>query len=159
MSTEALDVLKYYFTEAIPFNRHLGLMVDELRPGHAVMSIAMKPAYIGDLLKGILHGGIISTLVDVTGGLTAFSVLDWPRETSVNTIDMRVDYVRMGKGERFTCRGEIIRKGNRIVVTRTEVKDDQGHIIGLGTATYNIFSNPESIPPEIQAVMGKLWHT
>ena len=145
-----LDMLRRFFTDLIPFNKHLGLELDDLSKGRAVISVRMRPEFIGDPLKRILHGGVISTMIDVTGGLTAFSVLDWPRETSLNTIDMRVDYVRMGKGERFICEGNIIRKGNRIAVSRADLKDEEGRVIALGTATYNIFSNPDAVPEQVR---------
>lgn len=139
-----LELLKALFLEQIPFNKHLGLEVDRLDYGQAVVALRMQPHFIGDPVKKILHGGVISTLVDVTGGLTAFSVLEWPRESSINTIDLRVDYVRMGRGERFTCEGYTIRKGNRIVVVRCDLKGDDGKIVALGTASYNIFAGGEA---------------
>jgi uncharacterized protein (TIGR00369 family) len=145
-----LELIRQFFVSAIPFHAHLGLKLEHIERGKAVTSIEMRPEFIGDPLKKILHGGVIATLLDVTGGITSFSTLDWPRETSLNTIDMRVDYVRMGKGERFTCEGHIIRRGNRIVVCRSDLKDDRGQIVALGTATYNIFSNPEELPKTVR---------
>ena len=138
-------LLTQVFADAIPFNKFLGLRLDSIDEGKAIISVDMRPEFVGDPVKKILHGGVISTLIDVTGGLTAFTMLDWPRETSLNTIDMRVDYVRMGKGERFHCEGSVIRKGNRIIVTRTELKNDQNTLIALGMATYHIFTTPEQV--------------
>jgi uncharacterized protein (TIGR00369 family) len=116
-------------------------VVDEIEPGRAVVSLPFRPEFVGDVSKGIVHGGVISTLIDATGGATAFSVLDVERgETSLNTVDMRVDYLRMGRGERFIATGTVIRKGNRICVTRIEVTNDEGVMVALGTAAYTIFS-------------------
>ena len=151
-----LDVVRHFFAEAIPFNKYLGLELEFLDHGHAIIAVAMRPEFVGDPVKQIVHGGLLSTLIDVTGGLTAFSTLIWPRETSLNTIDMRVDYIKMGKGARFTCEGTVVRKGNRIIVTRTDVKDDQGNLIALGTATYNIFSSSKDIPDAIREMAAKL---
>ncbi len=132
-----------FFTEEIPFNKFLNLEVEHLEAGRAIFALEKRPEFIGDPFSKALHGGVISTLIDVTGGLTAFSVLNWPRETAVNTVDMRVDYVRRGIATRFTCEGTIIRKGNRIVVTRCDLRDEEGKIIALGTATYNIFTDSQ----------------
>lgn len=152
-----LDMLKKFFADVIPFNKYVGLHLETLERGRAVIAVDMRPEFIGDPLKKILHGGVISTMIDVTGGLTGFSMLDWPRETSLNTIDMRVDYVRMGKGERFLCEGSIIRKGNRIVVTRSDLRNEKGDLIALGTATYNIFSNPEDLPKGVREAAEHMW--
>lgn len=128
------------FNEGIPFNRFLGLRLVELSEGRAVVEVPFREEYIGDVPKHIVHGGVISTLIDVTGGATAFSVLEFPRETSLNTVDMRVDYVRMGRGEKFVATGQVLRKGNRICVTRVEVVNDEGTLVAHGTAAYSIFS-------------------
>lgn len=144
MREKYLEELRRFFLEAVPFNAFLGLEVDHLEEGCAIIGLKMRPEFIGDPVKKILHGGVISTLIDVTGGLTALSVLEFPKETSINTIDLRVDYVRMGKGERFTCEGHIIRKGHRIIVTRMDLKNEEGTLLALGTAAYNIFTSKGS---------------
>lgn len=73
----------------------------------------------------ILHGGVVSSLIDTTGGLTAFSVLDFPIELTVNTVDMRVDYLRPARGKRFISKGKVIRKGKCICVTVIKVTNDE----------------------------------
>lgn len=140
MNQKTLDQVRCFFEEGIPFNKFLGLTVRELEPGRAVVSIPFRPEYVGDSKKGIVHGGIISTLIDLTGGATAFTVLEPPRETSLNTIDMRVDYMRMGRGKEFIATGSVLRKGNRICVVRIEVVNDEDMLIAHGTAAYNIFT-------------------
>ncbi len=140
ISEEVLDGVRKFFNAGIPFNRFLGLELTEIEVGHAVCEIEFKEDYVGDFKKKIVHGGIISTLIDVTGGATAFSTLEPPKEVSVNTIDMRVDYVRMGRGKKFIATGNVVRKGNRICVTRMEVVNDEGLLIAHGTAAYTIFT-------------------
>jgi uncharacterized protein (TIGR00369 family) len=139
-----LEMVRGFF-DALPFNRHLSLELAELVPGRAVVEVPFRPEFVGDIYKNMLHGGVVSTLIDVTGGFTAFSVLDYPREISLNTVDMRVDYVRPGRGERFIATGSVIRKGNRICVTRIEVDSDDGTLIAHGTAAYSIFA-PDPTP-------------
>jgi uncharacterized protein (TIGR00369 family) len=132
--------MRQMFDRLIPFNRHLGLELVELSVGRAVLRIPFRKEYLGDVGKGSVHGGILSTLIDTAGGATASSVLDFGREGGVNTVDMRVDYVRPGRGKGFVATGTAIRKGKRIVVTRVEVHNDEGTLIAIGTATYSIFA-------------------
>jgi uncharacterized protein (TIGR00369 family) len=54
------------------------------------------------------------------------------------TIDMRVDYLRPGRGELFTATARIIRHGNKVAVTRMELRNETGEQIALGTATYAV---------------------
>ena len=53
-------------------------------------------------------------------------------------IDMRIDYIRPGKGSHFLATGHILRLGNKVAVTRTEFINDEGILIAVGTSTYMV---------------------
>ena len=57
--------------ENLPFNRHLGLSVDHLNLDEAGFNFIMKKELIGNTVHGTLHGGVISAVLDATGGMTA----------------------------------------------------------------------------------------
>ena len=111
----------------------------------------MKDDLIGNFLQGILHGGAISTALDVTGGAMAM-VAAWRRLkehkvpaaerpktlAKLGTIDMRVDFLRPGRGEIFTGTGTVIRAGNRVSVCRMELHNELGTHIAFGTGTYMV---------------------
>jgi uncharacterized protein (TIGR00369 family) len=119
------------FAEKIPFNKVLGLEL------------------VGNFMRGNLHGGVISSVIDVCGGLTAFLGLqrklrDEPIEerlqrfARIGTIDMRVDYLRPGLGQWFEAKGTILRTGNKVAVTRMELHNDGGELIAIGTGAYTV---------------------
>jgi uncharacterized protein (TIGR00369 family) len=54
----------------------------------------------------------------------------------MGTIDMRVDYLRPGRGERFIATSRLLRAGNKVSVARVELHNDQGVYIATATATY-----------------------
>ena len=56
----------------------------------------------------------------------------------IGTIDLRVDYLRAGRGKYFLTRGSILRIGNKVAVVRTEFKNDDSVLIAAGTGTYLI---------------------
>jgi uncharacterized protein (TIGR00369 family) len=131
----------------LPFNRHLGLKVDFLDIERAGFRFNMKNELIGNTVHGILHGGVISTVLDTTGGMTATaSALERMRNHSedeivkwiarVGTIDMRVDYLRPGRGSRFHSTGTVMRTGRKVAVTRMELKNQENKLIAVGTGTY-----------------------
>ena len=135
------------FAERIPFNRVIGLHVESIEAERASMRFMMRDDLVGNYERGILHGGVIATVLDVTGGLVAFvSVIkrlgDTPMEEAMErfsrmgTIDMRVDYLRPGAGEYFISSAILLRSGNRIAVTRSELHNDEGELIASGTGTY-----------------------
>ena len=131
----------------LPFNRHLGLKVAFLDIDRAGYSFTMKDELIGNTVHGILHGGVISAVLDTTGGLTATAsalqrmkghtraaITDWIAR--VGTIDMRVDYLRPGKGTKFYSSGTVMRTGRKVAVTRMELKNQEDLLIAVGTGTY-----------------------
>ena len=137
------------FAEKIPFNKVLGLDVVSLADESPLLRFAMRPELVGNYMRGNLHGGVISSVIDVCGGLTAFLGLqrklrDEPIEerlqrfARIGTIDMRVDYLRPGHGEWFEAKGTILRTGNKVAVTRMELHNDGGDLIAIGTGAYTV---------------------
>ncbi len=144
---EKLDHLREMYEKLIPFDRLLGIEIDTLTPTDVKVRIDMREELIGNFIRGMLHGGVISSVLDLTGGLIASVELVKhlenvePDEVArrvarVGTIDLRVDYLRAGKGIYFTASGTVLRKGNKVAVIRTELCNDQDLLIAAGTGTY-----------------------
>jgi len=56
----------------------------------------------------------------------------------VNTIDLRVDYLRPGIGSNFEVKGRLLRTGNKVAVARMELLNDEQNLIAVGTGSYLI---------------------
>jgi uncharacterized protein (TIGR00369 family) len=149
LTEDMIKLITKVLEEKVPFNRVIGMKLEHMEPGHSQISFKMKDELIGNYVHGILHGGVISATLDVTGGLTAFlGVLDTMKEKTfeesakrfakIGTIDLRVDYLRPGKGKLFTASGSVLRTGNRVAVTRMELHNEEDLLIALGTGTYII---------------------
>jgi uncharacterized protein (TIGR00369 family) len=151
MTHAALELIRSYYLELLPFNKVLGIDIDLLDydTGDASVCFPMKPDLIGNSAAGILHGGVTAAVIDLTGGLSALiscarlhetdsSERLYKRLTASATIDMRVDYLRPGKGRDFVCKSHIIRAGSRIVVARIDLFNDRQRAIATGTGTYLI---------------------
>lgn len=142
-------LIKDIFENKLPFNRVLGIEVLSLEGGTPQLGIKMRDALVGNYMRGSLHGGVISAVIDVTGGLAAFLSLqqkigDEPLELKIErfgklgTIDLRIDYLRPGLGRRFISIGHVLRTGNKVAVTRIELKNDAEQLIAVGTGAYVI---------------------
>jgi len=57
--------------ERIPFNLVLGIELDEISAERVIMHLSMKDELVGNFVHGILHGGVIASLLDVAGGAMA----------------------------------------------------------------------------------------
>ena len=135
------------FFKRIPFNQLLGITIDSLNEEQVVMHLPMKPELIGNFLHGILHGGVISSLLDVCGGAMALvgafaNHRHLPNDermsklSKLGTIDLRIDYLRPGRGEVFIATATPLRAGNKVAVIRMELHNEAGILVAVGTGTY-----------------------
>ena len=142
----ALELLKP-IADGIPFNRVIGVTLESMTATGAEMVVSHREELTNNPLSGILHGGVISSILDVVGGLSALSALVFDRELDTldsiletfmkfGTVDLRVDYLRPGLGERFAAFGTVMRSGRRIAVTRMEFHNQDGTLLATGTGTY-----------------------
>ena len=130
--------------ETIPFNRVLGLRVESFDSKAPRLRFDMRPELVGNPARQILHGGVISATLDVTGGyaimLRLYEESKEPHKTFPNmgTIDLRVEYLRPGRGKHFISTGRIVRKGSRIAVVHMDLENDEGALIATGSGAYAV---------------------
>lgn len=146
---ELLAIIRESFFERMPFNRILGIELLSLHHDQPELRFDMRPELVGNYIRNILHGGVISSVLDVIGGLVAFLGVQqklkgkpvaevMERFSRIGTIDLRIDYLRPGTGEWFLARGFPLRTGNKVAVTRMELFNDQHALIAVGTAAYTV---------------------
>jgi uncharacterized protein (TIGR00369 family) len=146
---ELLAMIHDVFANRIPFNKVLGLDIVSLEADKPILRFDMRPELVGNFFHGILHGGVTSAVLDVTGGIVAFLGLQkklvdatmeerLERFSKIGTIDLRIDYLRPGKGSSFTATGFSLRTGNKVAVARMELHNDSGEMIAVGTGAYLI---------------------
>ena len=132
------------FEQIIPFNRLLGLRIDSLDPKAPRMRFDMRPELVGNPVRQILHGGVISATLDVMGGLAiALASIAAKAEEApvrhfpnIGTIDLRVDYLRPGRGQYFVATGRVVRLGGRVAVAHMELVNDTDEQIATGSGAY-----------------------
>ncbi len=129
-----------FVEQGIPFNRLLGLRVTELSRGRAVCEVPFRRELIGDIFRPAIHGGVVSTLIDATGGVAGFSMIDVVDR--ISTVDMRVDYLRPGLEDTVVADAEVVRMGNRVCVVHVVVhQGDRTKPIADGRCVYNVRRN------------------
>lgn len=142
-----LQRLRDVFSHQVPFHDLIGFNFDEVSADSCRISFTKRAELIGNFVQGILHGGVTATALDVVGGtMAAAGMLSKHLEASdediakklakVSTIDLRVDYVRPGKGDGFYAKARLLRSGNKVAVVRMELHSEDDTLIALGTGTY-----------------------
>lgn len=131
-----------------PFNQHIGAKIVSVSSDEVRAEISMQPCLVGNVFKQILHGGVIATLLDNVGGVAAMTAAyarlkGEPREEKMRrmgqlgTIDMRIDYLRPGRGKQFTAIGRVVRVGSKICATQMELRNEDDVLIATGNAVFH----------------------
>lgn len=148
-SEELAEHVTQLFSQHMPFNQLLGLNINKLSQDEVEIRLPWDNKLMGNPIHKILHGGVTAAILDTVGGLMAIlyavkdvdniSLEDFQQKLpNVGTIDMRVDYLRPGKGEEFIATAQVIRKGKKVAVCRMELHNEQGTHIAFGTGTYMV---------------------
>lgn len=133
----------------IPFNRMLGLRLKEINDESIAVSFAMKEELVGNFVTGILHGGVISSVLDMAGGVVAMVFLlqrysdkgvDELKKmvAKASTVNLQISYIQPGRGQHFTATAKILHGGNKLCFTHTALSNETGKLIATGEATYLI---------------------
>ena len=126
------------FIEAIPHSRALGMEVDALDEGVAVISMAYDPRFVGDPATGVIHGGAVSALMDTASGASVMSHPAAPASTA--TIDLRIDYMRPAMpGQRISARAECYHVTRTVAFVRvTATDDDSARPVATATGAFTV---------------------
>jgi len=130
--------LSQIIEDGLPFNKLLGIKVVRIQEGNVSLRVPFRPELVGDARRPALHGGVLSTLVDVCGGFAVWSCCRL--EDRLATIDLGIDYLRPAKAVDLYAEATVRLLGNRVgnahVVLWSEGTPDEH--VAVGRAVYNI---------------------
>lgn len=95
----------------------LGARLARLAPGECDIELPFKAELTQQ--HGYFHGGIIGTIADSAGGYSAFTLM--PEESSVLTVEYKMNLLAPGDGEMLVARGRVLKSGRTLVVSRVDV--------------------------------------
>lgn len=126
------------FIEAIPHSRALGMVLDRLEDGVAVISMPWDARFVGDPQTGVIHGGAVSALMDTCGGAAVMSHPTGVIGTA--TIDLRIDYMRPARpGDRITARAECYHVTRSVAFVRATAHDaDTDRPVATATGAFTL---------------------
>src|SRR5690242_6754326 len=67
-----------------------GLQLERTAPGEAWSTLPYRPVFVGDTETGVLHGGVVTAMLDETCGMAVQLAQDAVR--AIATLDLRIDY-------------------------------------------------------------------
>nr|WP_296580537.1 PaaI family thioesterase [Xanthobacter sp.] len=95
----------------------LGAELGAVAPGR--VEIVLPYAEKVTQQHGYFHGGSIGAIADTAGGYAAFSL--FPPDSTVLTVEYKINIMAPGKGERLVAVGEVTRAGRTLTVAKIEV--------------------------------------
>jgi acyl-CoA thioesterase len=116
----------------VPFAKLLGIEVDSLEPGHAVLSMKMRD----DLMRNgrIAHGGAVATLID---SAMAFAILPTLAENERSiTVDLTIHYLRPVSEGVARASARVVRAGKRVITVSAELFDGNEKLAATALSTY-----------------------
>jgi uncharacterized protein (TIGR00369 family) len=117
--------------------------VIEWRDGFARVALALQPKHLNR--SGILHGGVLLTMLDEVGALAGcWCSVKGNRRSSV-TVDLDCRFVGQAKAGQIIGTGEIVSHGRSIYFARSEIVDAEGRVLAYGASTYKWRRGSETV--------------
>lgn len=126
------------FIEALPHCIALGLTVDDVGDGSAVMSMPWDDRLIGDPTTGVIHGGAVSSLMDTCSGTAVIAHPSGPISTA--TLDLRIDYMRPATpGQGIRAEATCYHITRTVAFVRTvATDDDRDNPVATATGAFTV---------------------
>ena len=116
----------------VPFAQLLGIKVDSMEPGHAVLSLEMRD----DLMRngGIAHGGVAASLIDSAMAMAIEPML--AANESTTTVDLTIHYLRPLREGTARASARVVRAGRRVITVSAELFDHNEKLAATAISTY-----------------------
>lgn len=108
--------------------RLLGIGFEE--NGEMSMKLGMQNANTYD----VAQGGALYTLADVAIGFHIMTKI--PKDSQVYTLELKMNYIKPGKGKKLYAKPVIIHLGKSTVVSECKIIDEEGQVVTIALGTF-----------------------
>jgi uncharacterized protein (TIGR00369 family) len=114
-----------------PFPHHLRMQLVSISVDQAMVKLKTEQCHLQPF--GIVHGGVLATLIDTATFWSVF--LRLPEDVGLVNIDLKLNYLKSISTGLMTAEGRCIRAGRSINYAEASIKDKEGNLIAHGTST------------------------
>ncbi|MCS7014141.1 MAG: PaaI family thioesterase [Chloroherpetonaceae bacterium] len=112
-----------------PVGRWLNGTIRHAEAGEFIADFVVRPDMTNPV--GILHGGIVATIMDEAMGIAIYTLDDTHFFVAIN---LAVDFLRSAKlGEVITARAKVVRRGRRIIHAECHISNASGDLLAKGS--------------------------
>jgi uncharacterized protein (TIGR00369 family) len=133
-----------------------GLGLDRAAPGEAWSSLPYRPVFVGDTETGVLHGGVVTAMLDESCGMAVQLALDGTR--AIATLDLRIDYQKPATpGLAIRAHSLCYRVTRSIAFVRaTAYQESEDDPVATATACFMIGANRTNMLTDVRLNDGAL---
>lgn len=134
--TNYYEALQANFSRMIPHAIECGITIQRLDDAGAIAHVPYRAEWLGDTERGLLHTGIITTLVDTVSGLAALAATG--QFEPIATLDLRMDYLRPALPDKpLYSHAECYRLTRSIAFVRARAwQDNEAEPVAVSQSTF-----------------------
>jgi len=134
------------FVDHVPHCVELGIRCLHVGPRQATLMVPYRGELVGDPTRGVVFGGVVTTLLDQAGGVATLCSL--PELVSIATVDLRIDYLRAARpGRDLYGHAECIRRTRSVAFVRGQAWDeDREDPFAICIGTFMLGANASEHP-------------
>lgn len=111
-------VQKSYESQA--FLRYVGIKMESIEYGKIRMSCENRDELTQQ--QGFIHGGVLTTLADVSCGYAALTTM--PEDAEVLTVEFKINIMRASTTKKIIADAQVLKPGKTLVVVESTVTDE-----------------------------------
>ena len=121
-----------------PHGESIGLELVAQESGRALVTVPYNKNLIGDPETGVIHGGVLTTMLDNASGMSVRTSEELEGDTAIATLDLRIDYLRSAQPNMaLFAEAECYKRTRSVAFVRgIAYQDDKEDPVATSVATF-----------------------
>ncbi len=119
-----------------PYPSHMAMEIEHIEFDKAIIIINLADYHMQPF--GIVHGGVIATMIDTATFWAAF--LRLPEKDGLVNVDLKLNFLQSVIDGRLMAKATCMRPGNSISYSEAKVFDENENLVAHGTSTLMVQS-------------------
>ncbi len=119
---------------AAPFSHHISMQLVEIGMDRCRIELEATTKHLQPF--GIVHGGVMATLIDTATFWAAFGPI--PQDAGLINVDLKLNYLEPGHPGRLIAEGTLVRGGRTVSYAEATVRSEEGKVLARGASTLMI---------------------
>ncbi len=116
------------------FNGHVGIELVDAGPGFARLRLPIREEILQP--TGVVHGGAVATLADVTAGVAAH--VSYPPGTDIVTVELKINFLAGLREGVLLSEAKPLHIGRRTSVWEVRIDHDSGRHVAFASGTFMV---------------------